>query len=50
MGIKGLLVRVSPPSESLFCVHQQDTFYLQLVLVQPRKTRPDMTEKLLTGT
>ena len=31
------------------CVLEQDTFILVLVLVQPRKTRPDISEKLLTG-
>ena len=25
LGIKGLLVRVSPPAESLCCFHEQDT-------------------------
>ena len=33
-------------AESLCCVLEQDTFHC-LVLVQPRKTCPDMTEKLL---
>ena len=37
-GIEGLLVRVA--SSSLTA---------GLVLVKPRKTRPDMTEKVLTG-
>ena len=38
--------------EALCCVHEQDTFVLCLVLVQPGKTgkQPDMTEKVLTGT
>ena len=35
---------------SLCCVFEQDTYYPCLELVQPRKTRPDITEKLLTGT
>ena len=47
--IERLLVRVSPPAESLWCVCEQETIRCY-VLVQPRKTRPDMTEKLLTGT
>ena len=34
---------------ALCCVHEQDTCILVLVLVQPRKTRPDISEKLLTG-
>ena len=34
---------------ALSCVLEQDTFILVLVLVQPRKTRPDISEKLLTG-
>ena len=34
---------------ALCCVLEQDTFILVLVLVQPRKTRPDISEKLLTG-
>ena len=34
------------------CIHEQDTFISQKVLVIPRKwwLRPDMTEKSLTGT
>ena len=31
-------------------VLEQDTVILALVLVQPRKTHPNITEKLLTGT
>ena len=34
---------------ALCCVIEQDTFILDLVLVQHRKTRPDISEKLLTG-
>ena len=34
---------------ALCCVLEQDTFILVLVLVQTRKTRPDISEKLLTG-
>ena len=30
-------------------VLEQDTFILSLVLVQPRKTRPCLTERLLMG-
>ena len=33
---------------ALCCVLEQDTYILVLVLVQPRKTRPDISEKLLT--
>ena len=33
-----LLVRHSPPTESPWCVLEQDTFYLCLILVQPKKT------------
>ena len=40
---QGMQVRASP--EALRCV-----FILCLVLVQPRKTLPNMTEKLLIGT
>ena len=35
---------------SLSCVLEQDTFYTCLVLVQPRKTRPNVTARLLNGT
>ena len=47
MGIKELLVRVSPPADA-----PASYFIHCLVLVQPRKAenRPDMTPKLLTGT
>ena len=38
---EGLQVQVSP--DALHCVLEQD-----LVLVQPRKTRPKITEKVLT--
>ena len=41
--IEGLRFRASP--EALCCRH----FILCLVLVQHKKTRPDMTEKMLTG-
>ena len=34
---------------TLCCVLEQDIFILVLVLVQPRKTRPAISEKLLTG-
>ena len=34
---------------ALCCVLEQDTFILVLVLLQPRKTRPVISEKLLTG-
>ena len=44
---RGLQVRASP--EALRCVLEQDTIVC-LVQVQPWKTRPDMTEKVLTGT
>ena len=30
-------------------IFEQDTFYHSLVLVQPRKTRPCITERLLMG-
>ena len=33
-GIQGLLVRVSPPAESLCCGLEQDTLSTDLVLVQ----------------
>ena len=46
MGIEGLLVLDSLPADSLCCVLEHDT--LCAVLVQFRKTHPDMTEKLLT--
>ena len=42
----GLLVRSSLLVEPLGCFLEQNT----LVPVQPRKTCPNMTEKLLTGT
>ena len=32
---------------ALCCVLEQDTFILVLVLVQPRKTRPDTSEKIV---
>ena len=35
-------------SETLPCVLEQDTIH-SLVLLLPRKTRPDITEKVLTG-
>ena len=35
---------------ALCCVLEQDTCVFVLILVQPRKTHPDITEKLLTGT
>ena len=38
----------SPPS--LRCILKQGTFILALVLVQPRKTRAEVTERLLTET
>ena len=50
VGIEGMLVRVSDCRRSrwiVVCVLEQDTAYI--VMVQPRKTCPDMTEKLLTG-
>ena len=42
----------NPHSGSPCCILEQDTFTSQKVLVIPRKQwlRPDMTEKLLTGT
>ena len=40
--IKGLQVRA--PQEALRCVFEQDTLVC-LVLVQPRKTHPDINEK-----
>ena len=48
-GSKGLLVRDSPPAETLCCVFEQDTIRC-LVLVQRRKARkcPHMTETLLS--
>ena len=48
--IEGWQVRASP--EALRCVLEQDpssSAYI-VVLVQPGKARPDMTELLLTGT
>ena len=39
---------IPPPAGSLCYVLEQDTICC-LVLVQPKKTCPDMTEKLLTG-
>ena len=41
----GLPDRTSPAS--LQCVLEQDPFYPCLVLGQPRKTRPDITEKIV---
>ena len=38
----------SPPS--LRCIPEQGTFILALVLVQPRNTRAEVTERLLTET
>ena len=46
-GDRGLQVQAS--LEALHCVLKEDTIRC-LVLVQSRKTRADMTEKLLTGT
>ena len=45
-------VGVRSSLRSLCCVLEQDTFTSQKVLVIPRKhwLRPDMTEKLFTGT
>ena len=34
---------------SMCCLLEKDTLSLLIVPVQPRKKRPDMTEKLLTG-
>ena len=34
---------------TLHCVLGQDTLILAYILVQTRKSRPDITEKLLTG-
>ena len=46
---EGLWVRTS--TEALHCVHEQDTSIpAWLLLVEPRKTRLDINEKLLTGT
>ena len=46
-----MLVRASPPAESMCCFLEQDTISAQcLVLAQPRMTCPDTTEHLLTGT
>ena len=45
LGEKSVAVR----GVTLCCVLEQDTFILVLVLVQPRKTRHDISEKLLTG-
>ena len=42
-------IYMSWASHCMCCVLEQDTFILVLVLVQPRKTRPDISEKLLTG-
>ena len=39
-----------PHQRLCICVLKQDTLILASILVQPRKTRPDITEKLLTGT
>ena len=51
LGIEGSLVRNSPLGESLCYVLEHDFIHC-LVLVQLRRTgnRPDVTEKLLTGT
>ena len=38
-------LRVQASPEVLCCVLEQDT----LLLVQPKKAHPNMTEKLLTG-
>ena len=46
-GTEGLRVRASPAS--LCCVLEQDTLNPSLVLVQPRRTRPFITERLLMG-
>ena len=45
-------LRVQTSLEALRCVHEQDTLSTALIieLVQPRKTPPDMTEKMFTGT
>ena len=45
MGIKGLLVPVSLPAESLCCVFEQDTLSAAWW-----NTRPNIAEKLLAGT
>ena len=48
LGIEVLLVRDSPPVESLYCIIEQDTFMVRcLELVQPRKTEncPNITGK-----
>ena len=45
--IEGLPVQASP--EALHCGPLARHFILCLVLVQPSKTHPDMTENLLTG-
>ena len=44
---EGPRVRASPAS--LRCVLEQDTLILALVLVQPKKTHPYITESLLMG-
>ena len=38
-----------PHRRHCIVVFEQDTFYPSLVLVQPRKTRPCLTERLLMG-
>ena len=44
LGIEGLLVQVSLQVESLCCVLEHDTLCALLILVQPRKTHPNMTK------
>ena len=44
---EGPRVRASPAS--LLCGHRARHIYRSLVLVQPRKTRPWLTERLLMG-
>ena len=39
-------VQASPETPGVL---EQDTLFSALILVQPRKTHPDMTEKLMKG-
>ena len=45
----GFTVQCNLSPASLCCVLEQDTFNPRLVLVHPRKTRPNINEILLTG-
>ena len=44
-----LLFFLEPHQRHCDVVFEKDTFYPSLVMVQPRKTRPCLTERLLMG-